>query len=356
MARVPTRHGEVSTGSTRRTFVALVGATALAPFVGSAAAQPDADGVRTVVEFDPAVGELPESIAFDGEGDAYVTLGSGELRRFTPSDLDDGAAGEPFATVSPFAPGEDLFLGVRPTPDGTVYAVQTSPTLDFEALDVPASSGRVWRIDPEGAPEVLLDLPTEGDGPAFPNDLVHREDHGDLLVTDSLRGAIWRVTEGGDASVWLADPLLEANADAPFFPIGANGIAAGERCLYVANTTAASVVRVPVAAAGTAGSPELLAQDERLFGADGIALDADGNVAVATSASQSIVRVGPDGDLDVLAEGDGLAFPSDVAYGAARGQRRTLYVTNYDAVEALTGGTPQPSLAALDVDVAGRSV
>lgn len=346
---------DASTGSTRRAFLAIAGVAAFVPFVGPVAAQPD-DGVRTVVEFDPAVGELPESIAFDADGDAYVTLGSGELRRFTPADLDDGAAGEPFATLDPFAPGEDLFLGVRPTSDSTIYAVQVSPTIDLEGLDVPASSGRVWRIDSEGTSEVLVDLPTEGDEPAFPNDLVYREEHGDLLITDSLRGAIWQVTEEGDADVWLANPLLEADPDAPFFPLGANGIAAGERCLYVANTTAASIVRIPVAADGTAGSPELLAQDERLFGADGIALDTRENVSVATSASQSIARVNPDGDVEILAEGDGLAFPSAVAYGTACGQRRTLYVTNFDAVEALTGGTPQPSLGALDVDIAGRPV
>lgn len=355
MVPIPTSRRDTSTASTRRAFLAVAGVAAFAPVIGPAAAQPD-DGVRTVVEFDPAVGELPESIAFDRKGNAYVTLGSGELRRFTPSDLDDGAAGEPFATLDPFAPGEDLFLGVRPTPEGTTYAVQVSPTLDLEALDVPASSGRVWRIDSEGASEVLVDLPTQGDEPAFPNDLVYREEHGDLLITDSLRGAIWQVTEEGDADVWLADPSLEADPDAPFFPLGANGIAAGERCLYVANTTAASIVRIPVAADGTAGSPDLLVRDERLFGADGIALDARENVSVATSASQSIARVDPDGDIEIPAEGDGLAFPSAVAYGTACGQRRTLYITNFDAVEALTGGTPRPSLAALNVDIVGRPV
>lgn len=341
----------------RRAFVRLAGATTLLPLMGLAAAQPDEVGtVRSVVDFDPAAGELPESIAFDTEGNAYVTLGTGEIRSFTPNDLEDGTEGEPFATVSPFAPEEDLFAGITATPGGTLYAVQISPVLDLEALDIPDSSGTVWEIGSDGAAEPLVDLPLEETGDAFPNDLIHRERHGDLLITDSLQGTIWQVTNDGEATVWLSDPLLEPDQEAPFFPIGANGIAQTNGCLYVANSTTASLVRVPVAADGTAGTPSLLVQDERLFGADGIALDVYGNVYIAVSAGESIARVTPGGSVNILAESSGLAFPSAVAFGTAPRQERTIYITNYDAVEALMDGTPEPSLAALDVDVAGRSI
>lgn len=345
---------------TRRTIVRTIGALALLPTTGvaSASSAPSRDGIgapRTVVELDPTAGELPESIAFDAAGTAYVTLGTGEIRTWSPSALEDGSAGEPFATVSPFGP-EDLFAGITATAGGTFYAVQISPTTDLETLEIPASSGTVWRVAADGTTERLAELPADSSADAFPNDVVRRERHGDLLVTDSLRGAVWRVTDDGDATVWLEHPVFEANRDAPFLPIGANGIVRVGDCLYVANTTDASIVRVPIAEDGTAGDPVTVVQDERLFGADGLAADAHGNVYVAVAASEAIARVAPGGRVTILAEGEGLAFPSAVAFGTAPGRERTVYVTNYDAVEALTGGEPEPGLAALEVGVPGRSV
>jgi len=342
------------TTPTRRAFIYGIGtATVLTSVPGAAAASAEGGSVRPVVAFDPAAGELPESIAFDGDGNAYVTLGTGEIRRFSPRDLRLGCPGEAFATVPEFEPGVDLLLGVTVARDGTVYAVRTTATIDLEALTLAPSAGAVWRFAPDRTADRVVDLPADPDEEGFPNDLLYRADHGDHLVTDSLRGAIWRVADG-EASVWLADPLLEPDPDAPFLPIGVNGIARGADGIYVANTTAASVVHVPVEPDGSAGAPDLLARDERLFGADGIALDAEGNVYVAVAVTEAIARVSPDGAVEVLAEGEGLAYPSAVAFGTAPDRRCTLFVTNFDAVEALTEGTPEPGLGALDVRVPGR--
>lgn len=343
-------------GRTRRTVLRVAGMALFLPVVTPAAARKDEDETPRIIRaFDPAEGELPESIAFDPRGNAYVTLGSGEIRQFSPSDLANGSAGEQFATIPSFAEG-DLLVGITATPDRTLYTVQTAPTILLEENEIPESSGTIWQIDRDGTANQIVDLPLEPSEDAFPNDVVRRKQYDDLLVTDSLRGAIWQITDDGDASIWLADPLLDPNRDAPFPPIGVNGIAVAADGLYVANTTAASIVYIPVDADGTAGTPRLVVQDERLFGADGIALDTRGNIYVAVSVGERIVRVTPDGTITTLAEGEGLAFPSAVAFGTARGQQRTLYITNYDAVEALTGGTPEPSLAALDVGVPGRPI
>lgn len=332
----------------------MTGAATLLPAATPVVATSDAVGSsRIVLTFDPERGEPPESIAVDRDGNAYVTLGSGEIRRLSPDDLREGTPGESFATLDAFEPG-DLILGITATSSGTLYAVQLSAAFDFEQFTIPTSEGTVWRIDADGAGDALVDVPLDESGRTFPNDPVHRESHGDLLVTDSLRGAIWRITDDGDATIWTEDPLLEPDVDAPFFPIGGNGIAVGSDGLYVANTTAASIVFVPVGAEGAAGTPTLVAQDERLFGADGIALDTRETVYVAVSAAESIARVTPDGAVTILAD-EGLAFPSSLAFGTVPGQRCTAYIVNYDAVEAFTGEEPEPSLAALKVGVRGRS-
>ncbi len=351
------REETIMRGPTRRAFVYGIGTATLVPLAtGDVAAREAGGPIRTVVAFDPAAGELPESVAFDTEGNGYVTLGSGAIRRFSPRDLRLGSPGEDFATVPDFEPGVDLLLGVTVAPDGTVYAVSTSATIDLEALSLAPSGGTVWRIGPDGTADRLVDLPTDPDEDGFPNDLLYRDEHEDLLVTDSLGGAIWRVTLDGEASPWLTDPLLEPDPEAPFLPIGVNGIVAGDEGIYVANTTAASVVHVPTGPDGAAGTPHLVAQEEQLFGADGIALDAEGNAYVAVAVIEAVARVGPGGTVEIVAGGEGLAFPSALAFGTAPGQRCTLFVTNFDAVEALTGGDPEPSLAALDVGIPGRPV
>lgn len=342
------------TNITRRTFLSVTGAATLLPMATPVAAiQDEVGSPRTIVTFDPERGELPESIAFDRDGNAYVTLSSGELRRFSSRDLQEGGSGEPFATLDAFEPG-DLFLGITITRDGTLYAVHLSATFDFEQLTIPTAEGTILRIGADGTVDALVDLPLDAAERAFPNDLVYRETHGDLLVTDTLRGAIWRVTDAGDATIWMEDSLLEPDQDAPFFPTGGNGIAVRDDGLYVVNTTTASLIHIPTDRDGTAGNLRLVVQDERLFGADGIALDTHGNVYVAVATAETVARVTPEGMVTILAD-EGLAFPSALVFGTAPGQRCTVYITNFDAVEAFTGGDPEPSLAALDVGVRGHT-
>lgn len=212
---------------TRRAVLRTTGAASFLSIATSAAADPDAlKTPTTIVDFDPEAGELPESLAFDPRGTAYVTLGTGDIRAFSSQELETGATGETFATIAPFEPGVDLFVGITATARGTLYAVQASPTTDFDTGTIPASDGTIWRVTCTGRVQRLIDLPLDETEEAFPNDLIRRKHHKDLLVTDSLRGAIWRVTDDGTATIWLDDPLLDPDPDAPFLPVGVNGIAA----------------------------------------------------------------------------------------------------------------------------------
>jgi hypothetical protein len=73
--------------------------------------------------------------------------------------------------------------------------------------------------------------------------------------------------------------------------------------------------------------------------------------------ANTVGRVSPTGALDVLASGDPLDFPSSVAFGTARGERRTLFGVNFSIGE-LFGLPPGfgPAVFELDAGVPGVPV
>ena len=90
----------------------------------------------------------------------------------------------------------------------------------------------------------------------FPNALTF-DQRGNLYVTDSFGGAVWRFASGRAGRLharhagqpWARHQLLAPAPDDPFgFPLpGANGIAfAPPNRLYVANTEKGLVAEVPI--------------------------------------------------------------------------------------------------------------
>jgi hypothetical protein len=97
-------------------------------------------------------------------------------------------------------------------------------------------------------------------------------------VTDSIAGAVWRIPQGGTAELWIQSPLLQGTGVfGTGFPIGANGIAYHRGSVIVANSEQATLVRIPVRPGGDAGVASVMAGDPTLFGADGLALGANGD-------------------------------------------------------------------------------
>src|SRR5206468_13022075 len=125
---------------------------------------------------------------------------------------------------------------------------------------------------------------------------------GDLYVTDSILGAVWRLPRGGGTSeIWEQSPLLAGTGVFGLgFPLGANGIGYRNGELFVTNTEIGSIVRIPVLPDGSAGTPRLVAQGAALFGADGITVDVAGNLYVAVNPQSTIVRVAPAGAVTTL--------------------------------------------------------
>ena len=87
-------------------------------------------------------------------------------------------------------------------------------------------------------------------------------DGSDFYVSDSVAGAIWRVTIpfGGTRSRrWSRgsrDPLLAGTGAMPLpFPVGANGVALTDQVVYVGVTEQSQVVGIPISSDGSAGEP-----------------------------------------------------------------------------------------------------
>jgi sugar lactone lactonase YvrE len=289
--------------------------------------------------------EYPEGIAIDKEGNIYVSLGPpfwfgtglGEVWMFSP----DGTGRR--VVEFPGGPGP---AGLAVDAPGNLYIAY--PTSD--------SRNGVYRLDKSGNLEKM-----EGsDGIWLANGLAF-DKQGDLYVSDSAMGAVWRIpTDGsGSAEIWFADPWLAGCFGIP----GANGIAYRQGSFYVANTAAGSIIEIPVLPDGSPGTAQVVAGDadcvlpgDELFGLDGIALDVHGDIYAALVIQNQLVKI----DLDdgssttLLTEADGLYNPASLAFGTGKGERQRLFFTNFAVLPPEPAASLGPAILSLDVDVPGQ--
>ena len=203
--------------------------------------------------------------------------------------------------------------------------------LDFhpathELLVIDFNGHKVVRVDPHsGASAPFTTIP----GASGPNALAF-DAAGNVYISDSFQGIIWRTGAGGGAAVaWVTSPLLTTTGVPPF---GANGMAfnKAQSILFVANTGNDTVVRIPVAA-GVAGAPDTFVNS--INGADGLVIDDDDNLWVVANQADEIVVVDKTGkgiaklgDFDGIApDGSprGLLFPASLVFFG-----EFVYVTN----------------------------
>ena len=294
--------------------------------------------VDIVVQLDPMAGELPEGLTADPSGNLYFGLApTGEIRRVAPS----GAISTLAQLPVPDDGGPHL-VGLRFNA-GQLFAAVFSGV---------AGTHGIWRLSADGSQQALLaPMPLD----TLPNDIQFWA--GEMFVSDSLGGAIWKFTPGGQSFLWMSDPLLLGSPDFPLgLPIGANGMAfqrasgAGggkgssgpSAYVYVANTSYGRIVRIPIESDGTAGRAEVWLESPALAGADGMTQDAAGNLYVTVNTQDGVVRIGQDRRMVTVAEGAPLDAPAspEITRGA-------LYVTNFAVGRALglAPGVPAPSVA-----------
>src|SRR3972149_3984124 len=313
--------------------VLLLVAAALVLVLTCSSAQ--AQELTVVAQFDASLGELPEGIAADGDGNLYLSMASGEIKKVTPN----GDAST-FAQLP--SPGDGFVTGVAFGTDGDLYVAFGSMQPDTHGI---------WRVSPEGDAEQFASL----DSATLPNGLAFDSD-GNLYVSDSFGGQVLKVTPGGQVSVWSNAPELAGPAEpvAPLpFSVGANGIAfdAGQDNLYVANTGLGTVIKVPMRADGSAGAGEVVLEDRALLrGAAGSAFDDAGTLYVTVFLQARVIVLSPDWEATTLSEGGPLQNPASVAFGAGT-HATELYITNFAALRALglQEGDPAPALFSIDV-------
>jgi sugar lactone lactonase YvrE len=148
-----------------------------------------------------------------------------------------------------------------------------------------------------GSPEQVASGPGLWNGLAF-------DRRGNLYVSDSGGGAIWRLEEDGNFTMWSDSTLLKGTTAAgpcglvhpavpSFGPLGANGIAFNKHGdMLVANTDFGEIIRIPTNRDGSAGTARVFAGPScSLWGADGVAVDRVDNLYVAANSKGQIDRV-----------------------------------------------------------------
>ncbi len=298
----------------------------------------------------PAEAANPEGITVDSAGNVYVTTfavsgttsGTGQLFVFEPS-------GRLLRQVN-VAGSSELLLGLAFHPD----------TGDLLVIDF--GGKEVLRVDPvTGASMVFTtipDLPSPAppDPAPGPNALTF-DQTGNVYISDSFQGVIWRTgPAGGAPTAWVTDPLLTTTGVPPF---GANGLAfnKAESALFVANTGNDTVVKIPVAG-GTPGTPEVFVHS--LNGADGLVDDDEDNLWVAANQADEIVVLDPTGRV-IAKLGDfggisprgvpiGLLFPASLVRSG-----KFIYVTNL-ALDLRLFGLAQPVDAQWAAQVTAHTV
>jgi sugar lactone lactonase YvrE len=232
----------------------------------------------------------PEGLAIDAQGNVWCGGEEGEIFRIAA----DGSRIELMASTGGFT------LGLAFDRAGRLY------TCDLK-------HAAVFRFDPTSG---SLERFASGDGHTqmrVPNVPVVDGARNCLYVSDSYHfqdsgPGIWRFDlETGVGGLWYDRPLRFANGMA---------LSADGSSLYVAETFARRVVRIPVDAAGEAGAADVFAQDVPAL-PDGLAFDLDDRLYIACYEPSRIYRADPDGRLALLIddlEAHTLCHPTNCAF------------------------------------------
>jgi sugar lactone lactonase YvrE len=308
--------------SIRNACALLLTCLILFPLTGGAWDRGEVERFATL----PAGFANPEGLTVDSYGNVYVTTFAvtgappGQLFVFSPN-------GHLLRQVS-IAGSSNLLLGLAFHPQSGKLLV-----LDF-------GKQNVLDVNPvTGAATLFATIP--GGSSAGPNALTF-DKSGNVYVSDSFQGVIWRTGPTGGAPVaWVTDALLGTTGTPPF---GANGLEFNQdgSSLFVANTGDDRIIRIPVSG-GAPGTPEVFVNS--VNGADGLFIDDSDNLWVAANQADEIVvidktgkviaKLGDFDGIDKRGAPIGLLFPASPArYG------KWIYVTNL-ALDIRLFGLPQ---------------
>ena len=249
---------------------------------------------RSTVFFDGIFSEPrlnhPEGLAIDAAGNVWCGGEEGEIFRIAA----DGSGIELMGSTGGFT------LGLAFDAAGRLY------TCDLK-------HAAVFRLDPASG---SLERFATGDGARtmkVPNVPVVDPRRSCLYVSDShdfhqAGPGVWRFDlETGAGTLWYDRPLRFANGMV---------LSADRAWLYVAETFARRVARIPILADGSAGHAEPFLTEIPAL-PDGLAFDAAGRLFVTCYEPSRIYRAEPDGQLQLLIddpEAHTLCHPTNIAF------------------------------------------
>ena len=231
----------------------------------------------------------PEGLAVHPDGSVWCGGERGQIFRVEP----DGSGMTQVASTDGFCLGMAFDRSAE-----YLYICDNKLAAVFR-LEV--ATGAVERFA-DGGPAGAFKIPNY---PAFGAD-------GGLYISDShafgVPGpGVWRVDPHGRAELWYDRDVTFANGLA---------FAADGRSLYVAETFAHKVFRIPIRDDGTAGDREDVADVPGSW-PDGLAFDQAGNLYVGCYEPSRVLRISPDGDVETLyhdLSAHTLAHPTNLAF------------------------------------------
>lgn len=284
-------------------------------------------------------GDLPEGITLDERGNIFVgnrRAGGGgiisEILKIKP----DGSKSVLVTFGADFSPSDQNLLGLATDPIGNVYAAFQSSDLSWNGIWKVAEGEAVTRL---AGSEVI----------SFPNALAF-DPNGNMYVTDSFTGSVWRFDNDGNVTQWMQHELLEPAQDDPLgltLP-GANGIAFyPPNQLYVANTEKGLLARIRIQPDGNPGQVDLIAAGPALLSMDGIAVDALGDIyglipGYALLGTNPLVKINPNtGEVvPIVTNAEEMAkfdVPLSLAFGRGARDQKSVFITNGD-IPVVEGG------------------
>ena len=258
----------------------------------------------------------PEGVAVAPDGSVWCGGERGQVFRVDP----DGASVTEVASTGGFC------LGMAFGGDGDLFVCDLKHAAVFR---VETRTGRVERFA-DGAPGHRLRIPNF---PAF-------DPEGRLYVSDSHQfdrpgPGVFRFDPEGRGELWYGQDVTFANGLA----LGPDG-----RHLYVAETFANRVFRIPVGDDGSAGARQEVAATPGAW-PDGLAFDVDGNLYVGCYEPSQVLRVTADGAVDVLFRdwtAHTLAHPTNLAFRGSTMFTANLGRWHIARLETDVEGAPLP--------------
>jgi DNA-binding beta-propeller fold protein YncE len=307
---------------------------------------------------------FPEGITTDpNSGDLYVSTfnfgGNNKLLRYSKNGkllAQKDFGGTPLLGLAYNAQDDKVYICNPAALVGGQSQIQrisagfdeTTPAEDVALI--PAIGAPPDRLvgNPDGSQDQII----FGNNAPVPNALAF-DSSGNLFVSDSFQGAIFRIDDARNCS---ACPVTTVKHDgllatAGFPPFGANGLAlsADEAVLYVANTGDDRILMLDM----EIGQIEVFA--ESINGADGVVLDKEGLLWVAANQADQILVLNENGRV-IAKLGEFLGIGND---GAARGllfpaslvvSGKWIFVTNLALpLTANIGDEPEEAISVFTV-------